>query len=284
VTLGDDEAEYDWGTWKGNTKLDQSVPIYTSIMEWGTDGTVRISYLFLYGFNAGGPTMDVKAELTGVSIKTSITAGDYGIGVHYSDVEHIEVTLNSGYSSIKQIKYAYHKWSQTLTSGYTLESSTHPVVFVAQGSHSSWPTGGSKTYETIWSEKDKEDIVVATVTVYDTYGKLVDYPPAKTSTGVRYYSTNPRLLKLNGSATTTTSMTTAETYCGFKYSGRLGATYADPDIDGLKDDTGYNTMMDAMYYVDRGTYNDIDAAMDDAMSDAMLETPASNCFYGRSFW
>jgi len=268
---------------KGNTSLNQNVPIYVSILE-NSDGTARISYLFLYGWNAKGPTLHVKAKMVGVGIDTTVTVGNYGFDLHYSDIEHIEVTLNKGYSSVQKIKYAYHAFSYEKTASEVEWEGNHPVVYVALGSHASYATAGDQTYITLWSEKKTEKVVVTKVTVYDTYGVFEDHCPSSKSDGKRFFSNTPRLLVLNGNKVNSVNMSNDEYYCSFKYSGRLGIRYDNRDLDGLKSAIGYSTFMKVLKTLSKSTYNKIDDAVDDYMDDAYVESSASNCFYTRGFW
>jgi len=110
---------------------------------------------------------------------------------------------------------------------------------------------------------------------------LEDY----TAKGSRWFSTNPRLLKLNGSKTTTVSMTNDEYYCGFLYSGRLGVQYTNYNVSALKTVLGYNTMLSAMKTLGfKSAYNTITSKVDSFFDDMYLESSATNCFFGRGFW
>jgi len=196
--------------------------------------------------------------------------------LHYSDVEHIQVTLNKGYGSIKEIIYAYHSWTTTVEAkDVEFEDTTHPVVYVGKGSHASYHTAGDQTYDTFWSKKG---------TGYNTYGILIDYPPPNKTNAVRFYSSNPRLLKLNGSQTTTTHLSTAEIYVGFKYSGHMGMTWPNTDVNTFKKDSGYDAMMSALKKLSKKDYDDISTKFNAQMSAWILVSQSSLGFYTRSFW
>jgi hypothetical protein len=275
ATINSKEAIYDTKGYKGNTSLKQDAPVYCSI-KVNDDGTVRISYLFLYGWNNTGPKIHMKAKLVGVGIDNWVTAGDYGADLHYSDVEHIEIYLKSDKSTVNYMYYAYHQWGtdsgDKIYSNQVEWEGTHPVVYAALGSHASYKSAGDLTYHTAWSEKKK----VVGVTVYDTYCVLVDY----TQKSKRWFSTNPRLLKLNDAAVS--GISNDENYIGFKYSGRLGVEYTNVKWDDLKKYSGYNTFMAALKKVSKSTYNSIDDNMDEI--EGLMESKASNGFYSRSYW
>lgn len=277
VTTYNSDAVASWSNdFRGNTAIDQSVPIYTSIQEFN-DGTCRISYLFLYGFNGAGPTLEMKNTiLGGIGGTSSIDVGSYGFDQHYSDVEHIEVTLKSGYTTVDNIVYAYHSWRKTVAGTSVSYENGHPVVYVAKGSHSSWPTAGDQSYLQLWDEYKAY--------VYTTWAKLVDHCASSSSSGIRWYSTNPRLLKLNGNQMTTNSLSTAEIYVGFKYSGHMGPTYTAGSVTGLQAAIGNKYVNDVLKYVTSSIYDEINGWIySDFWTSAMLQNTGSTGFYGRSF-
>jgi len=280
ATFGNTDATVDTNKFKGSTSLKQDAPYYVSILE-NSDGTCRISYVIHYGFNPAGPTIHFKAKLVGVGIDIEVTPGNYGLGVHYGDNEHIEVTLNKGYGSIKQIVYAYHSYEMTVSgSGFETENGTHPVVYVAKGSHASYPTKGDQNYNTVWDKSKK----TLGVTVYDTYLKFYDHPPSSKSSGKRWYSTNLRVLKLNGNKMESVGMSTNEYNIGFKYSGRLGLQYDNRNVDALKSALGYNTFYKAMKKVSKSTANDMDDALNEKLDEFEIESLASMSLNAKGYW
>jgi len=202
-------------TYKGPSSFDVTAPMLVSILE-NSDGTARISYVFFYGYNGCGPKADIYAELIGLKVNEIINLCPADL--HWGDIEHIEVTLASGYNSVKQIKYAYHQWSKTYTADGTLDGSlssnvkfdgTHPYVYFGNGSHASYSTPGDQEYLTLFSKKG---------TGYNAWGKFIDYAAVE-ATGHRWTG-YARLLKLNGAATS--DITADENYLAFKYYGALG--------------------------------------------------------------
>jgi hypothetical protein len=276
VTLNDSSATVDTNNYKGNTSLDQSVPVYTSILQ-NSDGTTRISYLFLYAWNDKGPKGHIKAKFVGLGIDKSWTWGDYGLGLHYSDVEHIEVYLTSS-GNVEKVIYAYHSDTKTVyyrVNGIQLITSTHPTVYVAKGSHGSYTSADTQDYLTVWDESKK----VLGVTAYDTYLKFQDFTNSNTNV---WKSTNPRLLKLNGNQVS--GISNDELYLGFKYSGRLGVRYTNSKWEDLSTYTGITTVIKYVRKVSSSAANYIQGKWNDLRDSMEAECEASNSFYGRSFW
>lgn len=275
VTYDDKNAVYDTNGYKGERTLKQSAPVYVSILE-NTDGTIRISYLFLFGWNDSGPEIKFKAKAVGLDVQKTIVAGDYGLDLHYSDVEHIEIVLASDKSTINSLTYAFHQWKNKYSKSEITWEGTHPVVYSALGSHACYKDGGDINYKTMWNESKKE----LGVTIYSTYLKLVDRCEASANPKTRWFSTNQRLLKLNGSATS--NISTDEYNLAFKYSGRLGLKYDNVRWDSFKSAINYNTVMKILKVLSKSLYNKIDNAMDEL--EGLFESNATSGFYGRSYW
>jgi len=268
VTLDDKDAEVDLNGYKGNTSLIQSVPVYTSILQ-NDDGTTRISYLFLYAWNEKGPRGHIKAKVVGLGVDKSWTWGDYGLGLHYSDVEHIEVYLKSS-GEVDYVIYSMHSFTAKVTI-----SGNNPKVYVAKGSHGSYSSTGLHTYLTVWDEDKK----VLGKTVYDTHLKFEDVVDNNTKLWI---STNPRLLKLNGAAVS--DISNAENYLAFKYSGRLGVRYTNTYWQKLTD---YAQVEDIVKFVKKfsnSVGNKIEDKWNELRDSIEAEATASRSFYGRSFW
>jgi hypothetical protein len=274
VAFDDDSQVYDIKEYKGETSLKQNAPIYVSILE-NSDGSIRISYLCLYGWNDAGSSIKFTGKATNYNQSTSVLAGKYGIDLHYSDVEHIEVILKKD-KSLNYLTYAYHQWTKDYQVKDLSWDGTHPIVYIALGAHASYPKSGEITYFTSWSKSKK----TLGVTLYDTSLTLVDSCAASSIQGKKWFSTNPRLLKLNGNKVS--GISTDEENLSFKYSGRLGVEYENVKWDSLKSDIKYDAFMTILKLLDKSTYNQIDAKMDEV--EKMMEAKGSKSFYKRSFW
>jgi hypothetical protein len=269
--LGDKTAQVDTKGFKGNSSLKSNTPIYSSVVEQ-TNGELRITYMILYGWNGAGPTFSIKAKCAGMGIDKDIEVGKYGAGVHYSDVEHIEVNLNSN-RSLKNLVYAYHEWTKTYSkSDLTWENSTHPVVYASKGSHASYSNAGEQKYLKAWDVKKKK----LGVTIYDSKLYLKDY----TSKDKRWYSKTPRLLKWNTNQAS--GISNDELYVAFKYKGRLGAYYDNDGWDKVKSVSGYNTFYKALKKISNSAARDVAEGMSEV--EGTMESGAPNAFYGRKFW
>jgi len=147
--------------------------------------------------------------------------------LHWGDIEHIVVTLASGYTTIKEITYAFHKWSKTYTADGTQDGKIssnvtfegdHPLVFTGNGSHASYSTAGDQYYYTAFDRSG---------TGYKAWAKFIDYP-GSTTAGYRWTG-YARLLKLNGNPTS--DITPTEKILAFEFYGALGAQIEDPKVN-----------------------------------------------------
>jgi len=267
----------DTNGFKGNTALAQSQPLYVSIIQ-NDDGSIRISYMVLYAWNDKGPYLRIYGKLASLGVDKSVTVGNYGLGVHYSDVEHVSVYLKSD-GSFDYAYYAYHSWgTDSGDKKYAKDLSwdgTHPIVYVALGSHASYTSADDHAYKSLWDEQGSKVLGVRT---YKTYAKLTD----KTSKGSKWYSTNVRLLKLNGNAMS--GISNDENYLGFKYSGRLGKTYDNTNWNGLETYSGFSSIKSAVKVFSKSAANDMQDGMDELRDTLEAECVASGSFYTRSFW
>jgi hypothetical protein len=227
ATFGVVDTEVDF-SYQGPSSFDSSAPIYTSVYENTSSNTVRISYLFFYGYNGCGPKASIVASVGSLKLneKVSLCPAD----LHWGDVEHIEVTLsksnsNASYDTIYSILYADHKWSKTYTADgsqdgklstyVTFFDNTHPIVYSANGSHASYPSPGDNYYYTIFSESKKILFVKESASL-----EFVDSCAPNTTDAYKWYG-NAKMLKLNGNAVS--GISTQEYNVAFKYYGRLGA-------------------------------------------------------------
>ena len=226
----------------GPSSFDSTAPIYTSVYEDTSAGTVRISYIFLFGFNGCGPEARIKASFVGISVDDWIALCP--ADKHWGDVEHIEVLLTKNsagnYATFSQITYAFHQWSKIYTSDgsqngkisdhVSFESSTHPVVWLAKGSHASYSTGGDQYYYDIFDVSKSKKVVVVTVKVYSASLYFVDFTDSDKTKAHRWYGT-AKLLKLNGNSVS--GISSDEYKLGFTYYGRLGVQWTDSSVSGL---------------------------------------------------
>jgi len=211
VTLNDADATF-VTSYYGPSSLNQSAAMYSSVYEF-TNGTARISYGFLHGFNNCGPKGNIYAKTVGIGVDETISVCP--ADKHWSDIEHISVYLKSGYESVDFIIMAFHQWNTQYSASAVSFNGNHPIVYSALGSHASYPTAATQNYYEIWSEEKKE----LGVKIYETYGYLQDY----TEKGSEWICTNPRLLKLNGNAMS--DISSDENYMAFKYTGHLGSDW-----------------------------------------------------------
>jgi hypothetical protein len=274
LAFNDASQVYDTQGYKGETSLKQNSPIYVSILE-NSDGTIRISYLCLYGWNDSGSQIKFSGKATGFNKSSGVVAGKYGIDLHYGDVEHIEVMLKSD-KSVNYVTLAYHQWTKDYQVKDLTWDGTHPIVYTALGAHASYPSPGDVTYFTSWTKSKKS----LGLTVYDTSLTLVDSCASSSSQGKKWFSTNPRLLKLNGNRVS--GISTDEENIAFKYSGRLGTEYDNVQWDTMKSGIKYDAFMTIMKYAYNSVYKEIDAKMYEI--EKMMEAKGSKSFFGRSFW
>lgn len=234
VKMLTDDTYFEY-TYKGPSTFNNSAPIYTSVYEDINTNTARISYVFFFPFNGCGPKAHVKAKMVGLGLDEMVNVCP--ADVHWGDIEHIEVYVkrsnsNSNYNTISSIKYAYHQWSKTYTSDGSqdgkisdhvkFEDSTHPVVYLAKGSHASYTSPGSQEYYTIFSESKKG--------FYNTYAKLVDYCAPSSSDAYRWFG-NAKLLKLNGDLAS--GLSKDENSLAKYYYGRIGGQIENEEASDL---------------------------------------------------
>ena len=193
-------------SYTGPSSLDQSVPIYTSV-KTQDDGTIRITYAFLYAFNGCGPKLDVKVKALWITYYND-SSSVCPAGKHWGDLEHISVILDSN-RNLKYFTYAYHDGSNDYSSSDITWESGYPVVYAANGSHASYKGSGTQNYNYFW---DYSKSSAGT----RSYGVLQDF----TGNTYRWRTTNPRLLKVEGNAAS--DISTDEYNMAIKYYGRLG--------------------------------------------------------------
>jgi hypothetical protein len=271
ANLSNSETFIDTKGYKGATTLSQNLPLYVSFLQ-NSDGTIRISYMFLYAWNDKGPELNLYGKAVGLGVDKDFTVGSYGLGVHYSDVEHIEVYLKSD-GSFNYAYYAYHSWGtdkgdEKYSKDLAWEDG-HPVVYCSKGSHASYTKSGEQVYKEIFYQKG---------TGYKAYAKLKD----NCSKGKRWLSTNVRFLKFNGNQVS--GISNDELYLGFKYSGRLGVVYKNDQWDSFLKNTGYSTVKKVVKTFSKSAANKMDSGINSLKDTLEAECAASNSFYGRGYW
>jgi len=232
--------------YKGPSSYQSNAPIYASFLQ-NSDGTSRLIFFYLFGYNGCGPQFEASANALGVNIhKTeSVCPAD----VHWSDLEGIEIYFNADLS-VNNLVYNYHQWKTTLSISQVAWEGTNPVVYIANGSHASYTNAGNQNYYSAWSESG---------TGYKTYGTLIDYT---NNSGNRWLSSNPRLLKFNGNPSK--NISTDEMNFAFNYYGRLGQQMQNESysqITSVCDD-----IASAIKYFSTSTYNKIKSA-ENSMTD-----------------
>lgn len=199
--------------YKGPTSLRQDAPVYTSILQ-ESDGSVRMSYVFLFGYNNCGPNLRINAKVLSY-IESDKFYSVCPAGIHWTDIEHIQVHLNKDLSNVKYLKYAYHEWGiedhEQIHPSEVEWRDTHPIVYSALGSHASYNKPGRQKYH---------EVIKKTSLFGNISASLYDYPPESVYEGMSWLSSNPRLLKLNGKPTR--DISEDEEQFAFKYLGRLG--------------------------------------------------------------
>lgn len=219
ATLGNKAATVSF-TNTGPKSFDNSVPVYSSILEDTTTGTLRITYAFLFGFNGCGPKVNVYMKILGIKYINNHAYSVCPADKHWGDLEHIEVHLKSDYSTIDHLVYAYHQWTKTLTSSEVSYTGTSPIVYLGNGSHASYSTPGTQSYHNIYYHHDGKSSTKISLDLHDYCAT------STTETGAhKWKSSNPRLLKLNGVSTTDISYD--EEYLSSLYIGKLGPQYYD---------------------------------------------------------
>lgn len=133
VKFGSDPKNYCHPTKTENGFPVLSTPVY--VMTFEQHGNLYIQYLFLYGYN--GP---YHMPLPGKKIY---------INPHEGDFEHFTVELDKETHQVKRYFYAEHEVNEGLklyphqisyvTDDVGVE---HPLVFIARGSHASYPREG----------------------------------------------------------------------------------------------------------------------------------------------
>jgi len=224
-------------SYQGPSSYQSNAPIYASILQ-NSDGTVRLVFFYLFGYNGCGPAFEAYAKAIGIKISKTVSVCP--ADVHWSDLEGIQIYFNADLS-VNYLVYDYHSWKTTLTSSQVTWEGTNPVVYIANGSHASYTTAANQEYDKAWSEKG---------TGYNTYGSLIDYTD---NTGNKWKSSNPRLLKFNGNPTS--DISTDEMNLAFNYYGHLGQQIENETYNAIT--SLVNEVADGIKVFSKSAYNNI---------------------------
>jgi hypothetical protein len=113
----------DKSAWEGPNNI-LNTPMYVSVAE--TINTYILKYIFLYAYNG------------------SYKLGSFNIGGHDCDIEHITIHVSKNLHTITEIFYSAHGTADGMwVSSANIEfTGSHPNVYIARGSHATYPTAG----------------------------------------------------------------------------------------------------------------------------------------------
>jgi hypothetical protein len=126
-------AEGSCGNQEEQTSLLTAAPTYYQMTRCGSQ--TRITYWWFYG---------LQHSCSGDLPAAACTNGDWN-GYHNGDWERVMVTLSEDASQVAAVTYFQHEGSYTrlaARSGFELEQTTHPVVYVGQVDHGSFHNPG----------------------------------------------------------------------------------------------------------------------------------------------
>ncbi|MCS1349974.1 Vps62-related protein [Mechercharimyces sp. CAU 1602] len=119
-----------------------------------------ISYYVWYPYNRG-KTLDQLSGIKRIPLLGKLVP-DYGH--HVGDWEKVIVRLEDG--KMTRMQYNYHSWNKIYKKDQIQFYEGHPVVYVAKGSHGSWPSAGKHVYYKV----KKWGITWATLSDYTSKG------------------------------------------------------------------------------------------------------------------
>jgi len=147
--LSDSKATISYN-YSAGKKLNNKAPVYTKIQKTKTGGYL-FTYAYIYAYNACGPKLNVKAKATfGISLSINKDIKLCPAGVHNGDIEHTQVRVDKELNFIS-ITIAYHAWDKTFKKNEIEWDGTHPLAYMAKGSHALYPHGGNNHYLSLWS-------------------------------------------------------------------------------------------------------------------------------------
>lgn len=199
----------------GPSELDEKAPVYASVFE-NEDKSIRISYAVLYGYNGCGPYLKAQVNtLFGFVLDQKLPLCP--MGLHNGDIERVTVTVEADRKTVRNVVYAYHDWDKVYTPSQIQMKGKRPVVYIANGSHASYPNFGEQVYLPAWQFK---------ANTFSTNGAVAEKIDGKQITWAGY---KVRLLKFQGQATADISKD--ESYLAFLFTGRLGAPITNTGFD-----------------------------------------------------
>jgi hypothetical protein len=190
------------------TSLSQSTPVYTSVY-LHEDNTLTITYNILFQWNGCGGDVKIKLKLSKVTIYSdSYSFCDYGS--HYIDKQIVVLKVASDHSTVTKITLSHHESMDEYSKSQISWSGDHPIIYNAKGTHASYNDSETQNYKTLIdlsSDKGANEV--------EAY--LREYT---SSSGKVLKSTNPRLIKYNG--TQANGLSESEINYAIKYYGRMG--------------------------------------------------------------
>ncbi len=107
-----------------------TTPVYAIVVSGKVDGVdkIFIHYIFFYGYNGA-----YRIAPIGFHIKD--------VGAHEADIEHVTVQVDETTKTIDRVYFSAHSDEGGWHSDNAFEG-THPVIYVARGSHANYPKKG----------------------------------------------------------------------------------------------------------------------------------------------
>lgn len=144
------ELEYNF---KAGTELSNDAVIYVNVSQDSNGYT--FSYAFILAYNNCGPRLSFKFSISTwiyeyVSSETKATVCP--LGLHEGDIEHVQVRTDREFNFLSA-KYAFHNDSRTLFYHELEWEDSHPIVFIALGSHASYHKPGLVKYKDFLNKK-----------------------------------------------------------------------------------------------------------------------------------
>jgi hypothetical protein len=213
-TGNDSFVTYDF---KGPAEFNEHAPVYSSVVP-NDDGTLRVNYVHLYGYNGCGPVLRARVNTNwGFQLEQDLQVCP--MGLHNGDIERVTLTISADLKSVVSLTYAYHDSVKTLTPNDVKFKGKRPVVFIAPGSHASYPNTGDQEYLPAWQYKGQ---------TFETSGVFTETLCRR---GPVWSDYKIRLLKLGASPTS--DISADERQLAFDYVGRLGAPITSAAFDGF---------------------------------------------------